>query len=144
MIPVFILALAMQQHPGSDIPTNNAELGQRLQQYNDLTRNLENQQNAKAPPEPVFLKAPTNDDLAAVYPPDALARRITGTASIHCRVDEAGSFTGCTLVSEVPSGNGFGDAALKLSKIFQLSTKAADGSNMVGQSMTIPMQFKLN
>jgi len=94
------------------------------------------------PPAAVFLKTPTVDDLRAAYPAAAAAANLAGEAVMRCKVDKAGGLADCKVTGETPARSGFGDAALTLSKVFLLDTKATDGSSMVGRNVTIPMKFK--
>jgi protein TonB len=130
------LALAMQigNPNGSRTTPSQGEFERQL-------RDSQTDQRDKLPPSPVFLKTPDGSDMIANYPPDAMAKKLAGSATVRCKIDKSGAFTGCKVVSETPAKNGFGDAALKLSKVFLLSPKAADGTNIVGESLTIPMQF---
>jgi TonB family protein len=135
MILVSALAALVLQIGVPQNPANRTD-------YDTFLQGLENQQNARAPGQAVFLKTPGPADLQKVYPPDALAKSLPGQATIHCMVDKTGSFTKCSIVSETPKKSGFGAAALELSKVFKLDTRAAaDGTSVVGQGMTIPIKF---
>lgn len=92
-------------------------------------------------PGPIFLTTPTAADVQAAYPAAAKAAKQAGEVILRCKVDKAGKFTDCKVNGEAPKKSGFGDAALALSKVFLLDTKATDGTSMVGRNVTIPMRF---
>jgi hypothetical protein len=50
--------------------------------YDTFLQGIENQQNARAPGQPVFLKTPDATDLQKVYPADALAKHVPGKVTI--------------------------------------------------------------
>ena len=71
---------------------------------------------AVAPPPPATVPAHVDlsDPVLAFYPPAAKSAHAEGQAVIRCKRDEHLALTGCTLVSESPSGLGFGAAALAM------------------------------
>jgi TonB family protein len=131
---VAALALQIGNPNGSRTAQSSSEFQRQLQDN-------ETHSDESAPANPVALKTPTNADLLAAYPPDALAKKISGTGTIHCTIDKTGALTACKVTAESPSKAGFGDAALKMSKAFQFSPKASNGSDIVGKALTIPLKF---
>jgi periplasmic protein TonB len=93
-----------------------------------------------APPKPReaprWVRRPSADDIARVYPDRALTAHPSGKVVISCKIDPAGKMAGCTVVSETPPGAGFGAAALALAPEFQMSPPLA------GATMTIPIHFQ--
>jgi len=61
------------------------------------------------------ISAPVKEDpSAAYYPAAARAAGVEGSATIRCSRDEHLALIRCTLVSETPTGQGFGAAALAM------------------------------
>jgi len=84
--------------------------------------------------------APSPADLMARYYPDrALRMRVEGIGRVRCKVVANGFLDDCGVVSETPPDFGFGDAALKILKTYQVdAAKYAPGSNV-----TLPVRFNI-
>jgi protein TonB len=93
---------------------------------------------------PDWLRRPTNEDMVRYYPPRANTLEKEGSATISCVVTEQGTMSNCRVVSETPSGFQFGDAALKMSKIFKMRPKTEDGRPVGGASWSTTIRFKLS
>lgn len=110
----------------------------------------------EAPPEPApssgppvinnprWIARPTADQMARAYPDRALRDGTEGAATLQCSVTARGSLTACSVMSETPSGQGFGRAAMQLSRHFRLSPRTVDGQAVEGAVVTIPLTFQLN
>ncbi len=81
--------------------------------------------------------------LTHYYPPGAQRLGVTGIAIMKCQVAGNGSVDHCRVVSEDPPGYGFGEAAVKMSCLFKMKPKMADGRPVSGAEVTIPLKFKL-
>lgn len=92
---------------------------------------------AATPAFPGYDQIPTAEDMAKFYPEKALDIGKEGGAVLECTVKKDRSLVNCTVASETPEGFGFGDAALKLSTLFRMKSKAKPGSRL-----TIPIQFQ--
>ena len=66
-----------------------------------------------------WVKLPSAEDLAKVYPPDALHQGVEGQATLRCTTQPDGRLADCAVAAETPSGQGFGEAALKLAPRFR-------------------------
>lgn len=104
-------------------------------------------QPAAGEPEPVsanpdWLLKPTYTDIYWAYPSRAVAEQVKGSATIQCEVSEQGAAEACSVISETPSGYGFGEAAISLTSKMLFKPRLECGKVMRG-SIRIPIAFKL-
>jgi TonB family protein len=92
---------------------------------------------------PDWLLKPNGDDVARAYPPIAMTLNLEGESTIKCQVTEAGAVEGCTVLSERPTGIGFGQAAIQLSSLFRMKPQTVDGTPVGGAEVTIPISFRM-
>lgn len=90
---------------------------------------------------PSWLVRPSPDQLNRYYPAGPLDEGLSGQAELDCQVTAAGALTACRVLNESPRGRGFGDAALKLSRIFRMSPRTEDGQPVEGGVIRIPIRF---
>jgi len=81
--------------------------------------------------------------MARYYPDRAQRMEVNGRATISCTVTAKGALQGCTVVSENPADYGFGEAALRLSRLFRMKPKTLDGSPVDGGAITVPIVFQV-
>jgi protein TonB len=77
------------------------------------------------------------------YPDRASRMEVEGRASLSCTVNARGTLEGCSVTSEDPADMGFGDAALKMSKLFKMRPMSKDGQPVDGGTVRIPLRFVL-
>lgn len=87
---------------------------------------------------PSWLRKPTFDDLAAVFPSKAGGRG--GQALIKCVVKTDGLLRACTVVREKPEGLGFGGAALLLAPSLLMKPALREGEPVESEA-SIPINF---
>jgi protein TonB len=92
-------------------------------------------------PDTPYLRRPSAADLLRFYPPAALARHVSGRASLACQVAPSGRLDGCSLVAEDPPGFGFGEAALRMAPLWRL--RPLGGSDRPGDAarIVVPVRF---
>lgn len=83
------------------------------------------------PPAPritpaLFLEQPNGRDFADLFPERAQERGRSGVTRIRCVVRANGSVD-CTVLTEEPSGWGFGEAALRAARRFKVAPQTEDG-----------------
>ncbi|WP_156467093.1 energy transducer TonB, partial [Phenylobacterium sp. CCH9-H3] len=88
-------------------------------------------------------RRPTGEEVARYYPERAARRGVEGRAVIGCRVAASGRLEACAVVTETPDGEGFGSAALKMSRHFKLRPMTRDGVPVSGGTIRIPIRFNL-
>lgn len=88
---------------------------------------------------PDWVRKPSGDDMANVFPKAAIDKRVGGQAVITCRVTVEGFLEGCKAVSEAPAGLGFGKAGLQLAPQFRMSPKIRGGKAVPGGEVTVPI-----
>ena len=92
---------------------------------------------------PDWRQRATGEDLARVYPRQAARRGVEGIAMVTCKVTKEGTMVDCAVEQEVPSSEGFGEAALKLMPKFRMRPLTRNGSPVDGGVVRLPIQFRL-
>ncbi|MBL8555630.1 MAG: TonB family protein [Phenylobacterium sp.] len=104
---------------------------------------------ALAQPKPSVITAPdwaalpTAQTLAENYPKVGLLLQVEGYAVIACPVTERGALVDCTVDGEAPRNMGFGAAAIRMSRVFQMKPQTVDGKATSGGTVRIPIRFTL-
>jgi TonB family protein len=102
------------------------------------------------PPPPPSMRLISNPDWSAkpapgdvdrVYPSSASSLGAGGEARLSCSVATAGTLTSCSVQSEEPTDQGFGEAALKLAPLFTMRAKSLDGQPTSGGMVIVPITF---
>lgn len=87
-----------------------------------------------------WLRKPTGEQLAGVFPVKAVKGAKDGSATIRCRVTIEGYLDRCAVLAESPKDYGFGSAALLLSKQFAMTPRIRAGRPVEG-TVTIPIMW---
>jgi TonB family protein len=90
---------------------------------------------------PSVLRAPTPEDLWAYYPAAAYRALVSGHVTLQCDASADGRLAGCAVTEETPRGRHFGDAALKLAKLYSVSPMKRDGVPIEGAKVQAPVDF---
>jgi len=92
------------------------------------------------PYRPDWLEKPSADDLSRYYPDHAARHDISGRATIACAVRADGRLDRCEIRSETPAGEGFGQAALRISRKFRMIPP--DDPNAAPAKVVVPLVFE--
>ncbi|MDO1559218.1 TonB family protein [Brevundimonas sp. 2R-24] len=90
---------------------------------------------------PDWVRRPSEDDLASVFPARALAEGVSGQAVIRCSVSADGALQNCTVIEESPTGYGFGLAVLQMAQTFRMRPQLRDGVPVSGAQVDIPLRL---
>ena len=88
---------------------------------------------------PNWLVMPTPQELAAFFPRGARAQ--TARVTLTCTVSLDTTVRDCRVKEETPAGQGFGEAALKASKLFRISPRTVDGEPEDGGVVEAALDF---
>lgn len=90
---------------------------------------------------PDWLRAPSAEDVRRYHPDLAARQGIGGRAVLDCVVGPRGEMASCAVVSESPPGAGFGQAALKISKLYKVRLQVGPNPLAQGSHLRIPIRF---
>jgi hypothetical protein len=100
-----------------------------------------------APPTPYvahpdFVARPDEEQSVNIFPAAAAKAGLkTGRAVVDCAIAGEGALAGCRVTAEDPAGQGFGDAALKLTAYMKVSAWSLDGVPTAGKRLKMPIRL---
>lgn len=89
----------------------------------------------------VFTQRPSARRITELYPSRALNNGVGGRVQLNCTVRPNLSLA-CTIASETPSGQGFGEAALSASSAYRVRATRSDGSSAIGTTTRVAVAFQ--
>jgi len=92
--------------------------------------------------DPVWDRAPGQDDWAKAYPAHAAQAGVSGAVKMKCAATAAGLLSDCSVIQETPTGEGFGAAALSLATGMALKPTGANGQPVTGRNLIVPVRFE--
>jgi protein TonB len=103
-----------------------------------------------APPAPPvitaadFIQRPDGNAYGRYYPTRAAEREKEGVVRVRCSVNASGRLVSCQILSEDPTGWGFGDATVRLAqREFRVRPQTVNGQPTDGGSITFPIRWQL-
>lgn len=90
-----------------------------------------------------WVQKPSGEEFAAAFPPIANALGIEGRVILACAITANGVLTECVAQTETPKGLGFGEAALMMTPSFRMRPTTVGGRAKGGDTVRIPIHFKL-
>jgi protein TonB len=75
------------------------------------------------------------------WPRHALHNHINGIALLDCLIGADGTPT-CVVRAENPANEGFGQAAVAISRSFKMAPQDADGRATAGSRIVVPITFR--
>jgi TonB family protein len=91
--------------------------------------------------DPPWIRAPGFDQVRAAWPA-AAKDTASGQAALRCALSPAGALKDCEVISEIPSGKGFGRAAKSLSSAFQVYVRPEDAKVVRNLNVDVPFRFR--
>jgi TonB family protein len=87
-----------------------------------------------------WLVKPKGEELWRVYPAEAQRKKVDGRVMLRCTADADGFVAQCSVASETPANQGFGNAALEMTAYMRM-TPATDHGLPVPSAVNIPVAF---
>lgn len=66
-----------------------------------------------------------------------------GRVVLSCSVTARGTLENCSVVEENPADQDFGSAAMRMTRLFRMRPRTADGAPVEGGTVRIPISFRL-
>lgn len=90
-----------------------------------------------------WARLPGGDDLGRYYPDRAQRMNVGGASSVICHATGEGVLELCGIESETPADMNFGEATLRLTRLFRLKPVDGDGHPVEGVLIRIPVVWSV-
>lgn len=90
---------------------------------------------------PRLIRGPTAAQLRAAHPPESFRRRQGGRVMLSCRIRLDTQLENCTVLSESPTGRGFGSAALSVASHFRFEPPVRAGQRIAGATVQVGVDW---
>lgn len=90
--------------------------------------------------EPDWVQRPDADDYEHYYPQRAYRLEVRGEAVLDCVIAADGTLS-CSVAWESPADQGFGAAALAISKLYRHRATTREGLTVAGRKVVLPIMF---
>lgn len=105
--------------------------------------------NAPSPPGhvvegPRWLELPSEDVLTTHYPERARSEHRGARVNMMCTAQADGRLVGCLVLWDDPTGYGFGDAALRLSRFYKMAPEDSLGRPVGGGKVNVLLVFSVS
>ncbi|CAN7349269.1 TonB family protein [Caulobacter sp. LjRoot300] len=91
--------------------------------------------------DPPWVRAPSLEQVRAAWPA-AAKDTASGQAALRCGLSPTGALKDCEVISEIPSGKGFGRAAKSLASAFQIYVRPEDAKAVRNLNIDVPFRFR--
>ena len=91
--------------------------------------------------DPPWTSVPSLEQVRAAWPAEAQGVD-SGQAALRCSVSPEGALKNCEVISELPTGKGFGRAAKALSRDFRINVRPEDAKIVRNLSVDVPFRFR--
>ncbi|WP_165184207.1 TonB family protein [Caulobacter soli] len=91
--------------------------------------------------DPPWSVVPSFEQVRAAWPQEAKGLA-SGQAALRCSIAVEGTLKSCDVISEAPSGKGFGKAAKALSRDFKINVKPDETKLLRNLSVDVPFRFR--
>lgn len=88
-----------------------------------------------------WIREPTSRDFARYFPRRALDQGQSGRVVLDCLIGDNGRLS-CSVAQESPSGYGFGQAGMNISRQLRVQSRLPNGSPAAGRRLRLPLSFQ--